>query len=973
MQQGVCDTPGCGNPLAVGTHLCWSHASIVVDIAVLRTPLRTAIEQNLNRRVNCDIRTPDEAARWLADERTSILGITKQEIRFYDQLRARRGVFSTDVETVGPLLIQAAIIDADRNVVVGGYIHHDCETVKEVWDLAVKVCGGPLTTVQSAALRKAFGSPSMKKPRGYSMHWLVDQLKTLKKEYPDICMAEWAAHPFDQVVYRNNIKRAGYNPADILPPPENWVSPMGWFRQAGPSLPGHQLAYVACLYHPSSLVFGWHDAIVDALMLMDILSTRQQKYHHGKVEVPPSSRSILLLFKQGPQKTTNGGNYLVQRPWLAREDKPCWVFMQDTLRKYEFASLSALCRAASYYLLQHKFFRTASSIKQHLTEKARRAKSEDEYVTCTDRQAQTLLLSTYNALTGPRSTSRRIAIPEPKIDPAAKLLVKQAYEETPHEGRIKSLFWSQCQKQVHALNKSNGSTFSEQELDLALLVMINSRIHIVCKGCGAAKPGAKCPQCEIRECVECGGVARGVSRCSTCFYQYYKDKERNGCMVCRRVCYGKICRSCERQVSGLNLLTCVEKGCNADRVGSLRSCASCFRKRRDQRKKPSQLCPLDNQAPIILNKGRCQDCGEERLAKDNATGVCRSCQQRASRLEALEVNETTVHCQTRAEDGEWTDGHEGVKKLSESSNQRQTPGEDQFKEKTEVLGDCQEPQERGGAEQIESQDSAKVSDDKFPLLVANESKRDRDGENSDAANTCKKQKTLNESEQSPEHCIEGCGNLKKGKSLRCTDCGRRWTNKRTNSWSQKKREEARVAKICKEESCTRPTEGWSPRCAECRQRRRREGKQRRNKKRTAEAQKSIETGVPLGECRRCKQPHHSEKGLCPPCLRAYKAQSRREKRREEGIETDCIEDGCDGEIMPGQARCAGCLERLKPICERCKGEGRPGLARCKTCQGDVDKEKQHRRDIKRKAREKQKDADQSTDLEDNAEEDDDGE
>ncbi|SCO08629.1 uncharacterized protein FFE2_11597 [Fusarium fujikuroi] len=661
------------------------------------------------------------------DERTSILRINREEIQFYDQLRARRGVFSTDVEAVGPLLVQAAIIDADRNVVVGGYIHRDCETVKEVWDLAVNVCGGPLTKIESDALRKAFGSPSMKRPRGYSMHWLVDQLKTLKKEYPDICMAEWSANPFDQVVYRNNIKRAGYDHEDILPPPENWVSPMGWFRQAGPSLLGLQLAYVACLYHSSSLVFRWHDAIADALMLMDILSTRQQKYHHGKVEVPPPA------------------DFLIQRPWFAREDRLCWAFMQDTLKKYEFASLPALCRAASYYLLEHKFFRTANSIKEHLTEKARRAQSEDEYVTCTDRQAQTLLLSTYNALTGPRSTSRRIVL-EPKIDPAAKLLVQQAYKETPHEGRLKPLFWSQCQKQVHALSKSTGSTFNEQELDLALLVMINSRIHIVCKDCGAPKPGVNCHQCRIRKCVDCGGVARGFSRCSPCFYQYYKDKEKKGCM------------------------------------------------RRDQRKKSSQLWPPGNQGPIILNKGDCQDCGDERPAKGNATGACHSCQQRASRLEALEVNESTVYCQTRAEDGECTGGHEGVKELSESGNQRQTPGEYQFKEKTEVLGDCQEPQERGGAEQIESQDSAKVSDDRFPLLVANEGKRYRDDGNSDAANTYKKQKTLDESEQSPEHCIEGCGKLKKGRSSRCTDCGRLRRNKLTRTWSQKKRDEALATK-----------------------------------------------------------------------------------------------------------------------------------------------------------------------------------
>lgn len=78
--------------------------------------------------------------------------------------------------------------------------------------------------------------------------------------------------------------------------------------------------------------------------------------------------------------------------------------------------------------------------------------------------------------------------------------------------------------------------------------------------------------------------------------------------------------------------------------------------------------------------------------------------------------------------------------------------------------------------------------------------------------------------------------------------------------------------------------------------------------------------------------------------------------------------------MPGQARCAACLERLKPICERCQGEAWPGLARCKTCPADVDKENQHKRDLKRKAKEKKrKAADRSINLEDNTEEDDGGE
>lgn len=647
------------------------------------------------------------------------------------------------------------------------------------------------------------------------------------------------------------------------------------------------------------------------------------------------------------------------------------MFLQDKLREYEFASLAALCRVASYHLLQHEFFRTSFSVNQHLRDKARRAQSEDEYVTCADRQAQALLTSTYNALSAPRSTSRRIAFPQPNVNPAATLLVQQTYEETPIEVRRGGSFWSRCRNQAHALNKSAGSACSEQELDLALLVMMNRRTNIFCKGCGAANRGGKCRRCDIRECIECRGVAQGNPRCSRCFYQHYKDREKKRCMVCRQVCYEKICSSCERHVNGLDLLACVEEGCNADRVGSLKRCAKCFRKRQDERRKRSGPRPPYKRGPIILSEGPCKDCAE-RLPKGTATGVCRPCRQHASRLEAPGKNGMIAHCQSRTEDEKWADNGDDVEELAKSSNQRQQPGKDQFKDKTEVRADRKEPRQRGRAEQIESKGSAKVADGNFQLGVVNKRKRDQDDEDGNNPNPCEKQKRPDGSEQSPEYCDEDCGNLKQGKSSRCADCAREWRNKRCRDWQQKKRDKAHAAEACEEENCTRPREGLSPRCAECRQKRKHENKRRRNKKRTAEAQESREIGVPLGECRKCKEPHDSEKGLCPACLRAYKAQRKREKRREDGIETNCVEDGCDREIMPGRARCAGCLERVKPICERCNEEGRPGLARCKPCQRVVDKENQKRRDESRGLR-KQQAAVQSADVEEHSEEDDDRE
>ncbi|KAK4064929.1 uncharacterized protein Triagg1_8745 [Trichoderma aggressivum f. europaeum] len=804
-EQDACDTLNCGNQLAMGTHLCLSHALNAVDRSVTRSPVRIAVEHNQNRRMNCDISTPNEAARWFADERNIIQGITHEEIEFYERLRDRRDAFATDVETVGPLLIQMAIIDADRNVVIGGYIHHSCATVKELWDLATKTCGGTLTSREMAALRKAFGSPSMKKPRGDSMHWLVDQLKALKMKYPDMLMAEWATHPFDQIVYRDNIKRAGYNHEDILPAPGNWVSPMRWLQVTGPMLPGYQLAYVACLYYPSDLVFRWHDAIVDAVMLMDILSTRQQKYHHGKVE-----------------DASGDGDILIRRPWTAREEKLCLLFLQDKLEEYKFATQMALYRAVSYHLFQHGFFRTSLAVAERVTRKARREESEGEYGTCPDKQAHDLLMSINNTLSAPRSTLWRVALLEPNANPAATLIVQQAYETIPINAQYGGWFWSRCRNRAHALNKTAGSACTEQELDLALLTMVNERRDIRCGNCGAATRDRKCKLCKAQR----GIVAR-------------------------------------LHVDGLVQLACIEEGCNEDRLGGLRRCVNCFKERMKSFRRSN------NKDLISLGTA-----DEERVDSGD--------------------------------------------ELAKSSN-----------------------------------------------AVANKRKRDQDDEDDNHLKPYKRQQYSDTDEGEQSDC--DCGKLKQGKSTRCADCAREWRKKRIREWNQKKRDEARMAKTCEEEDCPRPPEGLSTRCAECRQRRKEENKKARSKRKTVEARESRETGVPLGECRKCKVPSYSEKGLCPTCLRAYKAQRRREKKREDGIETDCIEDGCDREIVPGQARCAVCLERVKPICESCNGEGRRGLKRCAPCQRVVDKEQQKIRD-QRRALKKQQLAAQSADVEDGDEE-----
>lgn len=150
------------------------------------------------------------------------------------------------------------------------------------------------SSVESIGLRRAFGSPSTQPPQGYSVAWLNEQRRLLKEKAPDLQIAEWSMHPHDRVLYERNLSRAGYNP-DVLPETTSWVSPMQWLQYSSPSLPGYQLGYVCALYAPSSLVFRWHDALVDSHMLMDIMSTRQKKYHHGKVTIPKAAVPILRL------------------------------------------------------------------------------------------------------------------------------------------------------------------------------------------------------------------------------------------------------------------------------------------------------------------------------------------------------------------------------------------------------------------------------------------------------------------------------------------------------------------------------------------------------------------------------------------------------------------------------------------------------------------------------------------------------
>lgn len=291
-----CERLGCEKQSSIGTQFCQEHAMMAVGLSVSASHVRNVVRENLNRNTNCDLLTPDDARRWFEDPLTTFGVLSEDEIECLDRIRDSNNFYATDTEAVGQLLVQAAVVDSNQRVVFSGHIHHDCATVQELWQLVIDVNGGRLTSVESIGLRRAFGSPSTQPPQGYSVAWLNEQWRLLKEKAPDLQIAEWSRHPHDRVLYQRNLSRAGYNPDDVLPEITSWVSPMQWLQYSSPSLPGYQLGYVCAIYAPSSLVFRWHDALVDPHMLMDIMSTRQKKVSSRQGDNSKSCRSHFAPF-----------------------------------------------------------------------------------------------------------------------------------------------------------------------------------------------------------------------------------------------------------------------------------------------------------------------------------------------------------------------------------------------------------------------------------------------------------------------------------------------------------------------------------------------------------------------------------------------------------------------------------------------------------------------------------------------------
>ena len=91
---------------------------------------------------------------------------TEDEVRTLEMLQNNGPVIFTDTEWVPDidLLVQAAAVNSNREVLFSDDIHHDCATVEDIWLLALEKNQKPLSAIQACSLRKAFGPPSQEKP-----------------------------------------------------------------------------------------------------------------------------------------------------------------------------------------------------------------------------------------------------------------------------------------------------------------------------------------------------------------------------------------------------------------------------------------------------------------------------------------------------------------------------------------------------------------------------------------------------------------------------------------------------------------------------------------------------------------------------------------------------------------------------------------------------------------------------------------
>lgn len=643
----LCSKTTCNSSTFHGTDLCEDHAievSMTFGLPSLNT-FPTAVRRVMKRPSWLNIRTPDDAATFLMDPTRQFEGLGEQELVFLAHLRDGGPAFFTDTEFVPgiDMLLQVALVDSKREVCFSNYIHHNCVAVADIWHLAVEKNGKSLNHVQAAALRKAFGEPTQNKPRGNDINWLVERWDSLKQQYPDLMVAEWSWVGCDERLYRSTLADAGFDPQTILPSPSRWIRALSCWRDSLRGLCGLNLAYVCSLFAPSNLVWEWHDAVADALMLHDLTLIRERKIRNGTTVAPQPPESVLKVFSRSAtrlDRPTMSDRMLYQGSitsqgqqkcfWTLEEERRCFSLIAAEHDKAQTCSMRSLLLRSSLRLAEKAgSHRTVSSIWSRWYWRVRRVRFDLQFVESSnagDDNAKMMaeLLERVNRENANRLLTSSCEIKEAvlgsseQMDEAQRIVrctISELCDILRHLGYgadsvfLKPNFWAECRRRAVKEIQMNHE-LSIPNVDLA--IMSERQIltgQCVTAGCGNIKSltGKFCPSCANRRtnktCATAGCKKRSGQKtyCNSCYdRQANKMCATTGCgkttgsrTYCPSCRYLRANKTCATQGCGKNSRT--RKQCSSctyrlanktcategcrNKTGSL-YCATCSRKRR---------------------------------------------------------------------------------------------------------------------------------------------------------------------------------------------------------------------------------------------------------------------------------------------------------------------------------------------------------------------------------------------------------
>lgn len=212
----------------------------------------------------------------------------------------------------------------------------------------------------------------------------------------------------------------------------------------------------------------------------------------------------------------------------------------------------------------------------------------------------------YKELWGPRLKSLLVVIPPPTVGTAAQEIVKAAVDETK---AIETLplgyaWWAQCRRRALA----GAGDVPAEEIDLALMILVNSRGKSFCTLCGVEADGNQiCLSCYLMK------PKANLSRCK-CGEQ--RSKKRTTCSKCevaiqmtKRRGY-RVDLATRLEQNPIDALRCF--ACDGPRAVGSRLCKQCFLaddRVRQRERREDRICQ-DCGGPRTKHRQRCDDCFE---------------------------------------------------------------------------------------------------------------------------------------------------------------------------------------------------------------------------------------------------------------------------------------------------------------------------------------------------------------------------